>query len=188
MLLFYSLIELSPLKPSPGYVRYVLPIIPVLLLLIFCVPNDLKKGKWMTIGLTSLVVVGFGLSFHKSTKILNTIPNDTRYHVADYVEKNNLNAVYDNYAYLRKNENKHIILDERTLQELKDSEVDFLVISSFEFARYVNGQHLKQQNEAIYRKGKMYQELIDNKAIKTFTSEYSYSFLGPTIYLIDLKK
>ncbi|NOR80892.1 MAG: phospholipid carrier-dependent glycosyltransferase [Methyloprofundus sp.] len=179
-LIYYLAVEMAPLKPAPDYFRYILPVIPGLAILLACYSAQSNK-KMIRIGLQLFMILCVIQPLYLSVNIMNSVPNDPRYQVVERMK--NINDKYILWgSYTNKPYNRNVL-------KLNDyDQKAYLVLSSFDYSRYVLGESLDGQPESISQYSRHYKRLLSLYEVETISSPFSYAFMGPTIKIIKLNE
>lgn len=177
-LLYYLLVEFMPLKPAPDYFRYILPVIPGLAILLACCLRQTDK-KLIRTGLQFFIVLCAVQPLYLSVNIMESVPNDPRYQVVEKLKNTRDKKIfwgsYTNESYSSK-----------FLNSIKYDQNDYLVLSSFDYSRFLFGEKLDGQNTNISLKALSFKKLLSLYEVETISSPFSYAFMGPTIKIIKL--
>ena len=92
-------------------------------------------------------------------------------------------AIFDRYA--TGNNNKKTKIDDIDLNDLVRLGNAFFVASSFEYKRYEYGATLKDQNDYVYNRHDIYQQLFKHNYLEIKPDYKSFAFSNPTLRIID---
>lgn len=181
--LYYLVVEGSPVKPSPDFMRYVLPIVPGL---IFCGLHLLyktagsracRRNRW----LGPLLAAGFVLvPLVESVRLTRHMEasGDTRTRAAAYVEAHDGKALSGAIQH-------H--LKRLPLSSIEGGDTDFLLVDSFDYEKYLVGGQMKRQRPGIYLRSDIYRELFQRPYVEFKPAYKSFAFSNPTIRVFDLE-
>lgn len=179
-LIYYLGVEATPLKPAPDYFRYILPVIPGMAILLMCFLAR-SDNKIIKTGLPFFIALCAVQPLYLSINIMNSVLNDPRYQVVERLknisDKKILWGSYTNESH-RGN----------FLNREDYDQHDYLVLSSFDYSRYVFGENLEEQYKSIGQYAQRYKKLLSLYAVETISSPFSYAFMGPTIQIIKLNE
>jgi hypothetical protein len=188
VVLFYLVVELSPTKPFPDFMRYIVPVIPIFFYFsvraVKMISECLKFGGTKIV-FAILVSVSFSLPLYESIRLVHDLGNDTREKAERWVTDNHWKTKSETYAALH--------VDVWSLSALnipleRNNGVTHLVASSFMYDRFVYGNKLKNQNEAVYQAYQKYGELFSHPFIEITPPYKSFAFSNPTIRIIDIRE
>lgn len=186
LLLFHAVIELSPSKPPPGFIRYVLPEVPILIYFAFKGLRALDHASFRgaTVIARALVVVAVIVPLQSAVRLDYHLNRDTRERVRAYIAEQAQPTIFERYAAA---EMDVISATEVDLEAARQRGVAFLVASSFQYERYLYGSTLTNQDPDVYRLSCAYQKLFSYPYVE-FTPAYrSFAFSNPTIRAIDIR-
>ncbi|MFH2138164.1 MAG: phospholipid carrier-dependent glycosyltransferase [Candidatus Omnitrophota bacterium] len=193
VLLFYAgylylLHEIVPLKPFPDFIRYMIPIIPVMdffaVKIILVINNYLIRTR-LRVLVYPLLLLTLGIPFHDSLQLVNNLNKDTRMQAEKWIKERNKNALYEEYASIHKD---MFSLVEADIPLVRKNGVDCLVVSSFVYDRYIFGSSLKDQYENVYEAAKTYRELFKLPYEEISPAYKSFAFSNPTIRIINISE
>jgi len=187
-LLFYFVPEFSPLKPYPGYVRYMLPVVPALAYFawrgIECVS---KVIAGTTAGPRLAVTAGLvllALPLWDSIQLDRFLTRDTRAEAAKWLHAEGGRAVREIYAGTNWDRGTVAEVD---VERARRQGTEYLVASSFTYDRYRLGATVEGQPASVYRRQRAYERLFQYPSVE-FTPEYrSFAFSNPVIRIIDIR-
>jgi len=186
--LFYFAVELLPLKPWPGFIRYVIPIIPCLLYFAYkallTLSDTLPKAKWMIAGLLVLSLLS---PSYETAQLVYYLNKDTRSKVDTWRKSISQRVIAEKYSSSSWYRDIFSLAELDILQE-KTWDVTYLVASELMYGRYVFGNTLKNQPKAVYERYNRYQELFKYPFIEIKPAYKTYAFSNPTIRIIDVRK
>lgn len=188
-LLFHAVIEISPLKPAPGFMRYVLPEIPVLIYFAFKGLHALDAASpfpGATIIARSLVVAVIVAPLQSAVRLDYYLNRDTRAQARRYLADQAQPAIFEWYA----GDRFHVMsVAEIDVEAARQKGVAFLVASSFQYDRYLYGATLHDQRPAVYEFAGAYRKLFNSYPYVEFGPAYrSFAFSNPTVRVIDIRK
>ena len=187
VLVFYFAVELSPTKPFPDFMRYVIPIVPVLLYFswrgveILFAWLKFKKARMV---FASLVVIACLWPFYESLQLVYHLNHDTREKANRWVKETQAKVRLENYTGLDKDVGS---LSSLNIPVERRQGITHLVASSFMYDRYVYGNKLKNQDETVYEIYKKYEELFSYPFFEIRPTYKSFAFSNPTIRVIDIR-
>jgi hypothetical protein len=187
-LLFYFAVELSPAKPFPDFMRYVIPVVPVALY--FSVRSvgavsGYLQFRWPRMAFVTFVVASFSLPLYESVRLVHDLGDDTRGKAEQWVADNHWKAKFEAYAGLHADVRSLSTLD---IPAERNKGVTHLVASSFMYDRFIYGNRLKSQAEGVYEAYRKYEELFDYPFTEIAPPYKSFAFSNPTIRIIDIRR
>ena len=198
VIVFYLAHEITPMKPAPGFMRYMIPITPVLILFaglgfqMIC--NLLKKspssGFSNAIGMLCMLLI-FAFPMYKSALLVDNLSQkDTRVAAFDWFkQRQGDGAVYfGKHTLLHNKESGRIYkLDKETIAQLRQAGFRYAIASSFGYDVYYYGAGLEKQIERVYRHKRRFEEIFNTLDYHEIAPNYqSFSFSNPVIRIIDL--
>ncbi len=187
-LLFYFSIEFSPSKPFPDFMRYVIPIIPLLIYFsykgILAIKSFLPK-KWKILTVL-LILISLAIPLAETIQLDYSLNNDTRAQAKEYLETLPGKAKWGWYALPRQGFGSSDYLN--LVKELDDN-VSYIVATSFVYKEYAFGAGLSGQDTLVYAANEKYLELFNNYPVKEINPSYkSFGFSNPTVRVVDIRE
>ena len=185
ILLFYGILESSPLKPFPGYIRYIMPILPILSyaaihglrLLLVVLPQTTRL-----IAGCVLAILLIGIPLQESVRLVANINQDTRGSQLEAVLETQPEPIqYELYAH---GQRVHV----KSLAELDINTVDActLVASSFMYDRYFFAEGLAGQDDSVVERAEIYTDIFSRPYTEIKPAYKSFAFSNPTLRVIHL--
>ncbi len=188
LLLFHAAIELSPLKPAPDFMRYVLPEIPMLIYFAFKGLHALETASpfpGAKVIARGLAVVVIALPLESAVRLDYYLNRDTRAQAERYIAEQRRRAIFEWYGGARA---QVISVAEVDIDAARQNGVAFLVASSFQYDRYLYGATLKDQPSQVHRLAAVYRELFTYPYVEFAPAYRSFAFSNPTVRVIDIRK
>ena len=202
----YLVLECLPLKPPPGDVRYVIPLIPPFTC--FAAFSISELNKWLKCRINYIFITGIILSIAtiipplvRSIEISNYMNNDIRTRIPNIIVKYPKPIVFDDpkiytgFQFLDDSVKEEIsrstgVFDKnapliRQIFDKTDQDVCTFVTSDFIYDRYLTASEYSGQEKDIYERGSLYRRLFENKFEEINPQEPSYSFVNPTLRIVD---
>ncbi|MCH8054583.1 MAG: glycosyltransferase family 39 protein [Deltaproteobacteria bacterium] len=184
---FYGAVELMPLKPFPGYIRYVIPAVPVIIYFVYktiAVVDDFLKGTKFRFLTAVLITVTLLLPLYRSVRLVYYLNHDTRAEARKWIEDSFGRAKYEQYAAIRPHVSSITSL---YVDRERAKGVTHLVASSMMYERYRIGSRLKGQKQIVYLIQRKYEYLFSHYPVEEFKPAYrTFSFSNPTIRIVDI--
>ena len=182
---FYLAIELSPSKPFPDFMRYAMPIVPVLLYL--AVRGLLTAGRligprgaWAGPLCCLAVIAAAG---YDSAMLVRHLNDDTRAALGRAFWSLQEPALAEYYAVP---ESRLLTASIYAPSGMRASGIRYVAVSSFTYDPYEAGGRLAGQDPEVYLRLQRYEELFAC-GYQAFRPSYrSFAFSNPEIRLIDL--
>ena len=191
---FYLAHEISPLKPAPDFMRYMIPIAPMLLIFGWLGVERMYRrlrassGKPAGYALLAVAVVSLLLfPAFDSANIVANLVDDTRIAASSYIAGLDGRYVYEAYALPRYNGKEFtesvadINIDEAALAGICN-----VVMSSMEYDRYYYGLKCTDQNESVYKRHQAYERLFRYPYVEIKPKYKTFAFSNPTIRIADI--
>jgi len=192
---YYLVMETTPLKPYPGFMRYILQIIPALIYLAYRGVNILQgylpsgKSKIITLCIICITLIfpaydSIGLTYH--------MEDDTRKMAYEWMQENNLfkeKIKYTTHTFNRELIESDILnyKEKFSVKGLRAEGYSYFVISSFIYERIEYGSRLPDQNQKIYESQERYNRLFEQPYVEFQPRFKTFAFSNPTIRIVDLK-
>lgn len=186
ILIYYAILESSPLKPFPGFVRYALPLVPFLayacIQAIWVTANRVSSQARAPFALllTGLVLI---FPFYDSLNLVYYMNRDTRATLLDMVATNDEPVAFELYA----NPNEQTVKSLIQL-DLKGAHKQYctVVASSFMYERYFFAQDLSNQDPIVPASAEIYHKLFSFPYVEIIPEHKSFAFSNPTLRIIDV--
>jgi hypothetical protein len=185
--LFYAVIEASPSKPFPDFMRYAAPIVPFLLLVLAREADRLARRVPGRAGLLlpiALAVVGVALPLGVSLRLDRELTRDTRARVEAWAAGPGVRAWFGNYADL----DSRAEITDADPDSLRRAGMTHMVVSSFDYDRYLLAGRLGGQHPEVMRRFRAYRALFRRPCREVAPGYRSFAFSNPTIRVVDLRK
>jgi len=192
--LFYFASEAIPLKPFPDFMRYMIPIVPVLLYFVCALFKKLETGRFrLRASLVAGLLVLALLPVLRETILLDHyLVRDTRAELVSWLIGKNDRFLSDEYTtdnlwredlpVIRRAE---VITDEY-IERARREGGTYALASSFSYERYLLGGMLSGQHPRVYGFYKNYTDLFKKPYIEIKPAFKSFAFSNPTIRIIEL--
>lgn len=190
--IFYIAQEITPMKPYPDFMRYMVPVIPVLIYFLYKGLEELEQNLRQTIpklAVYTILLLIFVVPLQSSIRLDYHLNRDTREKAKEWLKGKAGFLVFEEYA--TENADVDISLADLdsygmnfdTLRRLK---VKYLVASSFLYERYEYGAKLSVQDPKVYRRHNAYKELFMYPYVEIKPAYKSFAFSNPTIRIVDI--
>lgn len=184
---FYLSAELSPSKPPPDFMRYMIPAAPIVVAVAFRLLRELGalQARWAAV----LSVVVLVLTLRASLLVVDQLGTDTRFEAAELIaelEAGGARVAIESYAGLVRADLFHTDLGGPA--ELRSRGFTHLAVSSFALDRYVEGARRAYQRPAVYEMARHAQELLALPHTEIRPQHPSFAYSNPTIWLVDLRQ
>jgi hypothetical protein len=184
-LLWYVAHELSPLKPFPGYVRYVLPLAPLLIILGAAFVYELLQRRFgaMASGMTAAILVLAAAipALCSSLHINGPAGADPRATVSAAVLSTDPRAAFDHYTRFAGPGGQTPAQPRPTA-----STADIFVTSSFAYDRFAQFGASSAQPEPTHAKAAYYAALFKLPYLEVTSDRPSYAFFNPVLRIVAL--
>lgn len=182
---FYLSAELSPSKPPPDFMRYMMPAAPVVVLLAFGLLR--KVGSLAPAIAGGLAALSLGIAGWDSVQLVTRLERDTRHEAAAAVqalESGGARVLVESHASVGGTPLDH--------SELQDPDVlraegwTHIALSSFAVDRYLDGDQRSYQRAEIYQAGAVVRRLLALPHREIRPEVRTFAFSNPTIWIVDL--
>jgi len=188
----YLTIEVSPTKPFPDFMRYALPLVPLLIAFAargveaFCA-RWVRRPAWS--GTALIVALGLWPAIH-THRLVAALADDTRFAAAERVRQLPGPVLVDDYSIASRSGPapilETVLYFARTPEEVAHAR--YAVTSSFRYERYLFGEGLLFQSKKVRRIAAQYRRLLACPQQEILRPRYeSFAFSNPTIRIIDLE-
>ena len=197
-ILYYLVIEVAPLKPFPGYARYVVPLIPLLACLaayalgaILVLVRSLALRNSVTLVVSVLLVAPLLLSSFTLTALFN---GDSRLQLLPELIAQSKHPVavergYAGVEFLSDKQRESIqVIDSVGALKLdgEDRSACTVITSSFNYDRYLYAGGLAMQAQGVYALRDMYRTLFKYPHEDFPSGQEPFSFVNPTLRVTHL--
>lgn len=193
---FYLAHEISPTKPWPASIRYMVPVAPLVVIFAlkgvfapFRLKSRLKPRRWMppAIAVCLALIV---LPAAQSVSLIRNLKDDTRLRVRGLTARH-MAEIYSYFGHRSGKPANQIRIGfagATPLKKIVKSGAGFLLLSSFAYGRFMIGKTLAFQPDRVYRIAERYEKLLACPG-RTIAPRYrSFGFSNPTIRIVDLRK
>ena len=197
---FYIILECLPLKPPPGDARYVLPLIPPLTCFAASAVSELSnwfksRRKFSLLIAIALSVATLLPSISRSLELNYYFRDDIRTRIPAEIGTYLKPIWMDGYAgyrfledsvqaeILTKSDNK---FDMNSSPESSQDKICTFITSSFIYDRYLRASQFSGQGANVYEMSHFYKTLFDRPFKELNPNEPSYSFVNPTLRVVNL--
>lgn len=183
--LWYALHELSPLKPFPGYVRYALPLAPLLIILGAAFVQELMQRRfgWTGGGLiaAAIILAAAAPALTLSLRINGPTSEDPRLLVPATVLSSEPRAAFDHYT-------RFAGAGKQASPQLRPTaaNADIFVTSSFAYDRFAQFGAAPEQPEPTRAKAAYYAALFKLPYLEVASGRPSYAFFNPVLRIVAL--
>lgn len=138
VVIFYVAVESSPSKPYPDFMRYVLPIVPPLILFAFKAVSEvgssqLPRKRALVVLLCGLFIV---FPLYESVRLDLQINSDTREISRQFLKDHEGSVLAEKYTTIK---SQKYLMAEIDIEKAREENVTYLVASSFTYDRYLYG-------------------------------------------------
>lgn len=184
-LVFYFVVELSPLKPHPGYIRYALPTVPGLMYFLHkglvSLANRFQLKSYLTYGGMVAITIGLGTL---SQMRMDEFEPDTRKVAEEKYKRQGLKYAHEKYT---NDEGAGLWSIGQLKPDTFTKPFDVFVISNFIYDRYLLGQNLPEQKRELYYYAEVYNELMKLPSEEVRTPRGPFGFHNPIVRIIDVR-
>ena len=184
--LAWLIAELSPLKPSPAGLRYVLPVLAAIGLgagLAAEALGTVVRARWAQVALL-LAVLAFPIA--ESAGLLRARSNETRLQADAWLTTHAGRALRGRHASAAPLDVGSIASVD--LDAARRSGVTHAATSSFVYATFVRGSRLAGQTPYVYDRHERYQELFEYPYEEFRPDGPSLGWNNPTIRILDIRE
>jgi hypothetical protein len=182
-LVWYAAHELSPLKPFPGFARYMVPVAPLLVILGGAFIYELARRRWP--GSTSaLIAAGMLLTaalpaLYLSVRVNSPLQQNPRHMISALDFGNDGRVAFDSYTRISGPTGRF------GNGPPEAAGADIFVTSSFRYGRYAyagaHGQRARTRNMAA-----RYAALFEKPYLEVTNGRPAYAFFNPVLRIVAL--
>ena len=183
--LWFAMHELSPLKPYPGFARYMLPLAPLLIILGAASICELMQRFRSERGTAAVAVLAAALpALYLSLLINGPTEEDLRSVVPPIVVTSEPRTAFDSYTRFR---GVGGVGRQASIKSPASAATDnILVTSSFTYGRYAQFGTARQQPRGTRAVATYYDNLFRLPYLEVTSGRPSYAFFNPVIRIIAL--
>jgi 4-amino-4-deoxy-L-arabinose transferase-like glycosyltransferase len=184
-LLWYAMHEVSPLKPYPGYARYMLPLAPLLIILGAAFVHELLQHARLPSVLAALAVLAAALPAVYFSLLINGPPaEDLRLVVPPTVIALEPRTVFDSYT--RISGIGGVGRQASIKAPATPATDDILVTSNFTYDRYTRFGDASMQPKDTRSVAAYYAYMFQQPYLEVNNHRPSYGFFNPVIRIVEL--
>ncbi len=184
---FYASIEITPFKPYPDFMRYVMPLVPVLAYFGVRLIESLRRAAPTSAGrLASAVLMALLIvpPLQAALRLDYHLVRDTRAEAQRRAPALGGTVLFGNYASIDGRRK----LAEDSLDSLRAQGVTHLAVSSFDYDRYLFAAKLANQGASTYRRAGAYEAMFRLPTIEIRPAYRSFGFSNPVIRIVDIRR
>ena len=177
-LIFYAIVELSPLKIFPDFMRYILPIVPFLAIF--------SASLWKKLShpvVHAVFALGLTYMVWDSSHLIYYLNKDTRLQAKEWISNHPGKCHGDQYASMIRGTTCISTLD---LKKAQENGIEYLMASSFFYERVNFASNLKQKPAIIIESKETYDRLFSRPYLEIRPVYKSFAYSNPTIRIIHL--
>jgi len=186
--LLYGTVELSPLKPWPGFMRYVIPIVPILCVFAGVAISRVAAragDRGRTWVLAAVAGAAITVSARDTALLTRDLKHDTRETAVAEVKRLGLAAMAERFTPLPNRVSSLAALD---VDEERARGTALLVANSFMYERYPAAARYGPRNPGVDRRVERYEKLFRYPYVEIRPRYRSFAFSNPTIRIIDIRE
>ncbi len=184
--LWYALHELSPLKPFPGYVRYALPLAPLLIILGAAFVHALmQRFHWSDamrgVATAAMILAAAAPALYLSLRINDPTGDDPRVTVPATVLASEPRTAFDHYARFGG-------VKPQASPQLRPTAAtaDIFVSSSFAYERFAQFGGAPEEPDPTRTKAAYYAALFKLPYLEVANGRPSFAFFNPVLRIVAL--
>lgn len=185
--LYYFVVELVPAKAFPDIMRYIIPIVPVLIYFscrfLQFLENNFNFGKTKIIFIL-ITAVFIAVPLRDSLMLDYYLTKDTRLKAQEWIARAKAKVMFESYVYPFEIVGKLTDVD---LAAWQAQGFEYLVASSFQYGRYLYGEKLKNQGQIVYDTAERYHKLFEFPSREILPDYKTFAFSNPVIRIIDIR-
>ncbi len=176
-LLYYTASEATPLKPFPDFMRYMIPVTPVLVY--FAVRAALRLPR----GLSIAALVVFLVPAYQSAQLVRHLAPDTRAEAQKWLDRKRAPAKFERHAGLA--EDARFAPD--LIPRAGRPRFRYVVTSSFSYERFFLAERLPNAPAWARAMARRYRELFKLPYTEIRPAYRSFAFSNPVVRIVDVR-
>lgn len=187
--LAYLVVELAPLKPFPGYMRYVLPAVPAFVLAaclgLRATTAELRARSlgWLS---AMVMVAVVAMPAMRSVGLVRHLDDDSRTRADAWLAAHGAHAMRELYAGRPVD---RVSITDVDLAEARAAGITHLVASSFIYERIARGAALAPgASGLVHEYAERYRRLFTRPYVEIPPTYMSFAFSDPTIRIVDIRE
>jgi 4-amino-4-deoxy-L-arabinose transferase-like glycosyltransferase len=185
LFLLYFAAECSPTKPFPDFMRYMIPVVPLLLCFAGKCFDQLLNKKNLKLVVLPLITLFIGYCLWDSSLLLYNLKDDTRRDAIAWLKQNSMKVKGEMYTMCDNRVASLALLD---LEKERSEGTEFFVASNFFYDRILFAKKLKKCPNNILEVHQQYTKLFALPYIEFKPKHRSFAFSNPTIRIINIKE
>ncbi len=185
--LYYFTVEVVSAKAFPDHMRYIIPVVPVLIYFscrfLEFLDEYFKSGMARLIGVLVTLIFIF-VPLYDSVMLDYFLTKDTRLQAQEWIANAKAKVMFESYVYPFEIVGKLTDVD---VAQWQAQGFEYLVASSFQYGRYLYGEHLKNQDKVVYDTAKTYRDLFEFPYREIRPAYKTFAFSNPVIRIIDIR-
>ena len=188
-LVSYLVVELAPLKPFPGYMRYVLPAVPAVVLAAclalreIAAPLRARALGWVA---ALVAVVAVAMPATRSARLVRHLDDDSRARAEAWLAAHDGRAMRELYAGRPVD---RVSVADVDLATARAAGVTHVVASSFLYERIARGAALTPGADGlVHEYAEKYRRLFARPYTEIPPAYMSFAFSDPTIRIVDIRE
>lgn len=187
--LAYAVVELAPLKPFPGYMRYVLPAVPAFVLAA-CVGLRAMTTRlharslgWLAAAVMAATVLAPAA---RSVQLVRHLNDDSRVRADAWLAAHGARALRELYAGRPVD---RVSVADVDLAAARAEGITHVVASSFLYERIARGAALAPGTDGlVHEYAERYRQLFARPYVEIAPTYMSFAFSDPTIRIVDIRE
>ena len=197
---FYFAHEVTPMKPAPGFMRYMIPITPVLLIFaasftrLLVQQIEIRAAAVPAVAAVVVIVaVVAAPSLYRSMMLVRNLnENDTRLTAYEWLaeRQDEGNVYFGKHTLLQNKKSGRVyVLNAKRMQGLRDHGFKYAISSSFGYDPYTQSKTMPDQSRKVRRASQRFDSIFEEYPYHEIEPDYmSFAFSNPTIRIIDISK
>lgn len=187
--LAYLLAEISPRKPHPGFVRYMLPVIPAVALACGLALEALEERlaatplRWVAPAVLALLLA---LPALRSFELIARLGDDTRLRADAWTAENAGRVLREPHSSAHPHDFASLAAVD--LDAARRSGVTHVTTSSFTYDTFARGSRLAGQHDYVYERHERYQELFGYPYEEFAPKGPTLGWSNPTVRVLDIRE
>ncbi len=181
----YLLLELSPTKPHPAFIRYGLPLAPVFawfaVRAVVAAAGALERGRSSAVAIALVFLIAEPA--WNSVRLVQHLESDTRLMADQRIATLRPAVAQESYTGLHRD---FKFAPEQDLRALRDRGIRDVVVSSHNYDRFEMGERLRWQPDQVYDLAARYRALFTCPYDEIKPAHRTFAFSNPTLRIIDL--
>jgi hypothetical protein len=185
VVLLYVIAECSPTKPFPDFMRYMIPVVPLLIYFAARFLTKIYEIKKIRVFVLPIATLCISYAAWDSSMLLYNLKDDTRREALAWMKEHSGKVKGEMYTMCDDRVMSLALLD---IEKERNEGTQFFVASNFFYDRILFAKNLKKCPETIVNVHNQYSKLFSMPYIEFRPKHRSFAFSNPTIRIINIQE